>query len=163
MTLLTQSVLLSSTFTYVGLPRAEEVLLCMAPSSRSALPDPDRASAIRMSLAAAAHSCDQASRGQRTPLGRSAKRIVSSRLTGQRNDGVSPVFSRQALMLLPQAPGSQRLVLHSASTYRCKAPVCIRVFLVGSNLPTHLDSPSRGSRRRHSREHISIAIEACFP
>ena len=56
---------------YVGLPRAEEVLLCMAPSSRSALPDPDRASAIRMSLAAAAaHSCDQVSRGQRTPLGR---------------------------------------------------------------------------------------------
>ena len=80
----------------------------------------------------------------------SARRIVSSRLTGQRNDGVSPVFSRQALMLLPQAPGSQRLVLLPQAPFVAK-PLCVRVFFVGSNSPTHLDSPSRGgSRRRHS-------------
>ena len=46
------------------------------------------------------------------------------RLTGQRNEGVSPVFLRQALMLLPQAPGSQPLVLPPASTY-CAAPLVI--------------------------------------
>ena len=41
----------------------------MAPFSCPSLQD--RTSAIRMSLAVAtAHSCDQASRGQRTPLGR---------------------------------------------------------------------------------------------
>ena len=52
-----------------GLTRAEEKLLCMAPFSCPALQD--RTSAIRTSLAAAAaHTCDQASRGQRTPLGR---------------------------------------------------------------------------------------------
>ena len=44
----------SSTFTFVGFSRAEEVLLSMAPSSCSAAPA--RTSAIRMSLAAAAAS-----------------------------------------------------------------------------------------------------------
>ena len=52
-----------------GLTCAEEELLCMAPLSCPALQD--RTSAIRTSLAgAAAHSCDLASRGQRTPLRR---------------------------------------------------------------------------------------------
>ena len=76
----------------------------------------------------------------------------------------SYVFLRQVPDV---APGSTRLTtpcVAPASTIRCKAPVCVRVFFVGFNSPTHLDSPSQGgSRRRHSRGLISIPTEACFP
>ena len=91
----------SSTFTFVGFSRAEEVLLCMAPPSCSAVSD--RTSAIRMSLALLLHSCDQVpswTGGTARPVPHIGR--------FQRSGGVSPVFSRQAVVLVLQAPGSQR-------------------------------------------------------
>ena len=131
----------SSTFTFVGFSLAEEVLLCMTPSSCSAVSD--RTSAIRMSLAAL-HSCEQVPRGHRAPLGQF--RILDD-FSGVAESLLSSHDRPWCWSCKHQAHNA--LVLPPASTYRCKC----HVTLVDTNcplIPISTSGVTSSLLRRHS-------------